>query len=73
MTGLIDSLEGMAPDALACALVALDHISRPLTVRELEHALRAHGVVKSRAVLFAASLHRLRIVAVVGPEARGGA
>ena len=68
MSGLLDAIEAMAPDELAGALVALDHVTRPLTAREIEHALRAHGVSKSRAVIVAASVKRLGIVAVVGGE-----
>ena len=68
MSGLLDAIEAMAPDELAGALVALDHVTRPLTVRELEHALRAHGVSKSRAVIIAASIRRLNIIAIIGPE-----
>ena len=66
MSGLLDAIEAMAPDELAGALVALDHVSRPLTAREIEQALRAHGFTKSRAVIIAASVKRLGIVAVVG-------
>lgn len=68
MSALTDRLTAMGPDALEGALVALDDVSRPLTAREIEHALRTHGVSKSRATLFAASLRKLHIVAVVGPE-----
>lgn len=35
-------LAQLAPDARAAALAALDEISRPLTVREIEHALFDH-------------------------------
>ena len=68
MSGLLDAIEAMQPDELAGALVALDHVSRPLTAREIEHALRAHGVSKSRAVIIAASIRRLNIIAIIGPE-----
>lgn len=65
---LFDQLEAMGAEALQGALVALDEVSRPLTAREIEHALRDHGVPRSRAVLFGASLRKLNIVAVVGGE-----
>lgn len=61
-------LDRMGPEALQGALVALDELSRPLTAREIEHALRRHGVAKSRAVLFGASLSKLSIIAIVGGE-----
>jgi hypothetical protein len=68
MSGLLGSLEAMVPDALAGALVALDHVSRPLISREIEAALRGHGVSVSRAKVIANSVCGLEIVAVVGGE-----
>jgi hypothetical protein len=68
MSALTKRLESMGVEAMQGALVALDEVSRPLTAREIEHALLKHGVPKSRAVLFGASLKCLHIVAVVGPE-----
>ncbi len=58
----------MSAEQLAGATIALDHVTRPLTVREIEGALRSRGVPRSRAVIVAASLKRFGIVAVVGPE-----
>jgi hypothetical protein len=68
MTPVTERLAGMGQEAMQGALIALDEVSRPLTAREIEGALRQHGVPKSRATLFAASLRKLHIVAVVGPE-----
>lgn len=68
MNPITEHLASMGEEAMQGALIALDSVSRPLTAREIERALRQHGVVKSRAVLFAASLANLHIVAVVGPE-----
>lgn len=65
---LTDRVMAMSPEARAAALLVLDELTRPLTARELERALRNHGVPRSRAVLFASSLHKLAIVAVVGGE-----
>ena len=65
---LLTAIDTMTAEQLTGATIALDHVSRPLTVREIEHALRRHGVAKSRATLFAASLRKLSIIAVVGPE-----
>lgn len=67
-TGLFDRLTAMSPDALQGALIALDEVSRPLTAREIEAALRRHGVPRSRAVIAAAALRNLNIIAVVGGE-----
>jgi hypothetical protein len=61
-------VEGMPTDEQTIALKVLDAVSRPLTAREIEAALRRHGVPKSRAVLFGATLCKLEIIAVVGGE-----
>lgn len=68
MNPITEQLASMGTEAMEGALIALDTVSRPLTAREIEAALRRHGVVKSRATLFAASLCKLHIVAVVGSE-----
>jgi len=68
MTDLLTAIDAMSPAELTGATIALDHLSRPLTAREIEHALRRHGVPKSRAVLFGASLKKLNLIAVVGGE-----
>lgn len=68
MADLIDLVEAMAAAEQSIAAKVLDACSRPLTAREIERALRNHGVPKSRAVLFGASLKRFAIIAVVGPE-----
>ncbi|WP_221795685.1 hypothetical protein [Aquisediminimonas sediminicola] len=64
----ITIIEGMNTDQRDGALTMLDHISRPLTVREIEGALRLHGVPKSRAVIIAASIKKLGVIAIVGGE-----
>ena len=68
MNPITDRIANMGPEAMQGALMALDEVSRPLTPREIEGALREHGVPKARAVILAASLKRLHIVAVVGGE-----
>ncbi|EPR12083.1 hypothetical protein M527_01830 [Sphingobium indicum IP26] len=68
MNPVAERLATMGTEALQGALIALDEVSRPLEVREIERALRDHGVPKSRAVIIAASIKRLKIVAVVGGE-----
>lgn len=65
---LSDRVVAMTPEARAAALEVLDHLTRPLSVREIEHALRRCGVPKPRAVLLATSLKKLAIVAIVGGE-----
>lgn len=63
-----NELAGMTGERLEGALAILDHISRPLTPREIEGALRLHGVPKPRAVVLASSLRKLGIIAIVGGE-----
>jgi repressor of nif and glnA expression len=67
---VVDRFDAWTPEAKAAALEVLDDMSRPLSAREIERALRQHGVAKSRATLFAASLRKLNIIAVIGPEDR---
>lgn len=68
MSAVIDRIMAMRPEAREAALLVLDEMSRPLTAREIERALRNHGVQRSRAVLFAASLCKLHLIALVGGE-----
>jgi hypothetical protein len=68
MNPVTERLAAMGPEAMQGALIALDEISRPLEAREIERALRNHGVPKSRAVIIAASIRKLRIIALVGGE-----
>jgi hypothetical protein len=65
---LTDRIMAMSPEAREAALMVLDEISRPLSPRDIEHALRRVGVDRSRSTLFASSLKKLHIIAVVGPE-----
>ena len=71
MTGLTDRIMAMGTEARSAALMVLDELSRPLQAREIEAALRRHGVSKSRAVIIATSIRKLNIIAVVGSEGRG--
>lgn len=68
MHPITKQIAAMGPEALEAALLALDSVSRPLTVREVEHALRRNGVSRARAVKIASSIKGLDIIAVVGPE-----
>jgi len=68
MSPITERLASLGPQALEGALLALDDISRPLTAREIERALRNHGVPRSRAVVMAASICKLHIIALVGSE-----
>ena len=68
MHPVTERLAAMGPEALEGGLIALDSVSRPLQVREIEHALRRHGVPRSRAVKIASSIKGLSIIAIMGPE-----
>lgn len=70
MSDLKQIMDGMTAVELVTAVRILDAISRPLTVREIETFLRAKGVPRSRAVITAASIKKLSIIALVGPEVR---
>ena len=65
---LLKSLGRMTPDERRGALAALDAVSRPLSAREIERALRSRGCSKTQATKLATSVRALRIVAVVGGE-----
>lgn len=69
MTDLVAQIEAMTPEGRKGALFALDAVTRPLTVREIERALQVKGVPRSRATVIAASVKGLSIIAVVGGEA----
>ncbi len=66
---LVETIEAMPAAERRGALAILDRISRPLTPREIEGALRARGVPKSRAVILTGSLKSIAIVAVTGERA----
>jgi hypothetical protein len=68
MTALVDLLEQMTPEQREGALIALDAVSRPLTAREIERALRDQWVSKTAATKLGSVLHRFNIIAVVGAE-----
>ncbi len=68
MTDLRQVIDELKPEEQALAYRILDAISRPLTVREIEQALRRKGVPRSRAVITAASIKNLHIIAMIGPE-----
>lgn len=51
-------------DIRAAALAYLDQHCAPLTPRQIEQALRDHGVSKSQRVILASALHHLNILAV---------
>lgn len=63
---LNDIVKAMPPEQQKGALIALDACTRPLTVREIEHALRVTGVSSSKAFKVASALRRVAVVAVVG-------
>lgn len=68
--GIVDLVESMSPVERKAALTALDAVTRPLTVREIEKALRFAGMPKSRAVMVSSALKmcKINIIAVTGEE-----
>ena len=69
---LLALLASMTAEQRKGALVALDALTRPLSAREIEHALRDKGVPKPRAIILANSVRKLNIVALVGGETGAG-
>jgi hypothetical protein len=65
---MTELLQDMTPEQRLGALAVLDALTRPMTTREIETAMRQHGVSKSRAVIAASSLKGLNIVAMIGGE-----
>ena len=55
-------------DVRALALAFLDDVSAPLTARQIERALRDHGVSKSQRAVLGAALARFTILAVTPKE-----
>ncbi len=72
MTDLAAYIAAMPEDQRAVAIGVLDAVSRPMTVREIERALRANGVTRSRAIKLAGTLKHFHIIAVAGPEVANG-
>lgn len=57
-------------DVKARALAFLDEVSAPLTVRQVERALRDHGVSRTQSVVLASTLARFTIIAIEPTENR---
>ena len=66
---IADVLEAMSPEQRKGALVALDHLTRPLTQGDIVAMLVTRGVRRKEAVLIGAAVAGLHIVALVGGEA----
>lgn len=60
-------LDTMTPDQRDGALQMLDLISRPLTTRDLEEAMRARGVNRNAAHRLANLVKHLHVVALATP------
>ena len=72
MMDIREAFERYTPEQRAAVLETLDSVSRPMTVREIEGALRLGGVSRSRAIKLAGTLKHFHIIAVAGPEAAHG-
>ncbi len=64
-------LDTMTAEQRRGALVLLDHMTRPLTQKEIENCLVLKGVSRHRAVLIGSSVKSLHIVALVGGQDHG--
>jgi hypothetical protein len=61
-----ERLAALPPDARAAALAAMDEISRPLDVRDLDVAMARHGVPRSqRRPMIRALLGAFDVIALV--------
>lgn len=66
---LVARIEAMSDDERRGALIALDAVSRPMTVREIEGWLRHKGgVSRMRAVKLAGTLKHVHVIALIGGE-----
>lgn len=63
---LADLVAGMTPEERRGALAALDRVSRPMTVREIERALRGRGHSRAWCDRAASALKNLNIIAIHG-------
>ena len=72
MTDLTAKVAAMTPEQREGAIVVLDALSRPLTVREIETFLRRGGVSRSRAIKIASVVKHWHIIAMAGPEKDNG-
>lgn len=68
---LLDTLPAIPePTVRAAALELLDRVSAPLTVRQVERALRSYGVSRSHSVTLANVLRRFTIIAIKEKESK---
>lgn len=68
MAGLASLIEGMDGERREGALAVLDHLSRPMTAREIEARLRRGGISQARAAKIAAAVAGWHIVALIAPS-----
>ena len=66
--GLVAAL---SPEQQQLALIILDAVSRPLTVREIEAAMLGRGVSRTQRKIISKAVERFHIIAVVGGEQHG--
>lgn len=68
MTDLVEMIEAMEPGRKEGALIVLDALTRPLTIREIERAMIGKGVSRSQRKILSKAVERLHVIALVGPE-----
>lgn len=72
MNDILAKLEAMEPAERQGAIAMLDMVSRPLSKREIEGAMIGRGVSRTQRKILSASVERLHIIALVGPEVPHG-
>ena len=63
-----DVLAVMTEEQKRGAMALLDHVSRPLTQKEIENLLVLKGCSRHRAVLIGSAVKSMHIVALIGGE-----
>ncbi|MEH6789654.1 hypothetical protein [Parasphingorhabdus sp.] len=66
-SNLTSIVEAMPPAQREGALIVLDHLTRPMTQREIAAHLQRHGVQRAKAGKIAAAVADFQIVALLGP------
>lgn len=68
MADLSALVASMTPEQQQVAILVLDAVSRPLTVREIEGAMIGKGVSRTQRKIISKAIEGLHIIALVGPE-----
>ncbi|MES2001576.1 MAG: hypothetical protein V4444_04605 [Pseudomonadota bacterium] len=72
MNELFRKIATMTTEQREGALMALDAISRPMTIREIEAAMVGRGVPRTQRKVLSKAVERWHIVALLGPTNQEG-